>query len=30
MAGDEVDVGEGDVALHHVERRVAKDPLDRC
>ncbi len=26
MAGDEVDVGERHVALHHVERRVAEDP----
>src|SRR5713226_9758152 len=28
MAGDEVDVGQRHVALHHVERRVAEDPLE--
>ena len=28
MAGDEVDVGEGDVPLDHVEGRVAEDPLE--
>jgi hypothetical protein len=27
VALDEVDVGQGDVALDHVERRVAEDPL---
>src|SRR5438034_2623712 len=28
MAGDEIDVGQRDVALDHVERRVAEDPLE--
>ena len=28
MADDEVDVDEGHVALHHVQRRVAEDPLE--
>ena len=28
MAGDEVDVGQRHVALDHVERRVAEDPLE--
>lgn len=28
MALDEVDIGQGDVALDHVERGVAEDPLE--
>jgi hypothetical protein len=27
VPGDEIDIGQRDVALDHVERRVTRDPL---